>query len=84
MASRREDVDLEIVLQDPKCARLYVESFVWDCAPAPEYIVYGIDQKIWFKNMTDDEAVTAALTILRDIEIPRVWRESKLLEFSRH
>lgn len=73
MGSRRQDVDLEIVLRDPKCAREWIRTYNWGCK-RPEYIVFGADQKIHFATMTDDEAVFAANLILRDVEIKRAER----------
>ncbi len=79
MAARREDVDLELVLNDPKCARKYIHEFDWYPLEAPKYIVFGIEDKIYFEKMTDEEAVIAAHIILRDIDIPMVFRTKELL-----
>lgn len=79
MGCRRQDVDLEIVLKDPKCAREWIRTYNWECQ-TPEYIVFGADQKIYFQKMTDTEAVFAAALILRDIEIKRVMRRKGMAE----
>lgn len=79
MGSRRQDVDLELVLKDPKCAREWIRTFNWECQP-PEYICFGADQKIYFSEMTDEQAVFAAKMILQDIELKRVDKERILAE----
>lgn len=76
---RREDVDLELVLRDPRCAREWIKAFNWEFIETPKYIVFGLDERIYFDKMTDEEAVFAAKLILRDVEIPRVIRELNLL-----
>lgn len=83
MGSRREDVDLELVLEDPKCAREYIRNFDWGLPDPPKYIVTGLDEKIWFDNMSDRDAVCAAKIILREWEIPMTFKSSKL-EFWHH
>lgn len=80
MATRREDVDLELVLRHPRCAREWVQKYKWDVSPPPRYVVFGIDEKIFFENMTDDQAVRAAFIILRDVEIPQLNREIEYLK----
>lgn len=83
MACRRENVDLMLMLENPVCARKYIADFDWNMPDPPKYIVYGIEEKIWFEKMTDEEAVLAAQIILRDVEIPQVWRTAQL-EFWHH
>lgn len=78
MAGRREDVDLQLVVQDPKCARQYIAHFDWGIPDPPTYVVYGIEDKIFFNNMTDEQAVLAAQIILRDVEIPMAWRTRQM------
>lgn len=78
MGSRREDVDLDLVLNDPVCARKFIADFEWACSPPPQYVVYGIDQKIWFDRMTDEEAVAAAHMILNDVEKQMAWKTSQM------
>jgi hypothetical protein len=80
MASRREDVDLDIVLNDPKCARNWIEKFDWGQLAAPKYVVFGIDDKIHLESMTDAEAVIAAHIILNDVERPMNFRTKELLD----
>jgi hypothetical protein len=81
VGSKREDVDLELLLKDPKIARRWVLDYKWDLPDPPKYIVWGVDQKIYLNEMTDEESVLAANLILRDIEIPRVKCE---LQYLRH
>jgi hypothetical protein len=80
MAARHEDVDLEIVLNDPKCARQWIKDFDWGRLEAPKYVVFGIEDRIYLGQMTDAEAVLAAHIILRDVEIPMNFRTKELLE----
>lgn len=86
MAGRKEDVDLELVLQVPDCARQWVSAFDWDgFACPPQYMVYGVDGKVYLdqitdkERVTDDQAVMAALLILRGYEIPAVMKERDYL-----
>lgn len=72
--------DLFIALTDPKNARAYIANFDWGDLDAPKYVVWGVEEKIWFEKMTDDEAVIAALIILRDVEIPQAHRVSQMLD----
>lgn len=80
MAARREDVDLVIVLNNPRCAREWIAHFDWGPLDAPKYIVFGIDDKIYLDNMTDEEAVVAAHIILHDVEIPMNFRTKELMD----
>lgn len=79
MAGRKEDIDLDLVLQDPNCARLYIAHFDWGLPDPPKYVVYGIEDKIWFENMSDDEAVRAALIILNDVQKQMDWRTKETM-----
>ncbi len=76
----REDLELWLVLEDPECARQYVKNFDWDLPPAmrPDKIILDNHREILFKNMTDEEAVLAAITLLRDVEVPLVMRAKNL------
>lgn len=78
MGHRREDVDLELVLRNPRCARAWIDGFRWDDIGRPQYLVWGIDRKIYLDNMDDDEAVMAAFILLLNQEIPRVVTELQL------
>lgn len=74
MGARREDVDLALVLRDPKCARTWIKNFDWFPDPPVEYIPVDLDQRIYLDNpekLTDEDAVTAADFILRNIVFPR-------------
>jgi hypothetical protein len=75
MASRRDEVDLELVVQYPKAAREFIKGVDWGLLPRPSYICFGIDGKIWLDKMDDCEAVLAANLILKDIIIPTAQRE---------
>jgi len=76
----RADVDMDLVLNDPICAREYIEEFDWSPLDPPKFVVWGADEKIYFASMSDKEAVIAAHIILRDVEKPREYRKKKLLE----
>ena len=83
MPARREDVDLFLVLTDPKAARAYIRNFSWDM-PAdliPREIVTNTGRVILFKSMTDDDAVAAALELARSIEVPRAEIEAQLAPY---
>jgi hypothetical protein len=84
MSCSREEVDLEIALKNPERARKYVLEFDWGLPDPPKYVVWGLEEKIYFDNMNDEEAVVAAFIILRDVDIPQNWRTSEMLEFELH
>ena len=79
MGSRRQDVDLELVLRHPRCAREWIDTYKWDALGRPNYLVWGLDRKIFLDSMDDDEAVMAAFIILKDWEIPSAREEVQLL-----
>lgn len=76
MGSRKEDVDLLLVLRDPKCAREWVRTFDWGLTDPPKFMTIdrGVESErvIHFNNMTDEDAVLAAYHLLNDFEIPRI------------
>lgn len=81
----RNDIELWLILTDPKCARRYIADFKWNYPPeeSPTRIDLDSGRTINFENMTDEDAVIAAQAILRDIEIPLVMNE-KNLQFWEH
>lgn len=87
MGSKREDVDLELVLRDPVCARQWIEDYLKRQTLAPKFIVVEegceIVRTIYFDKMTDDEAVEAAFHILQDSEIRQAVYELNLLDPDR-
>lgn len=88
MGSRREDVDLELVLRDPICARRWIEDFNRRQTEPLKFAVLEngleIEKVIHFETMTDDEAVEVALQILQDCEIRQAIHELNLLDPDRH
>lgn len=82
MASRREDIDLWLVLTDPVCARKFIDEFDWSCPPEwrPDKVVLDNERAIYFEKMTDDEAVVAATALLRDVQVPMEMIERKIAE----
>lgn len=87
MAGRREDVDLELLLQNPDVARQWVADFDWErFAFPPQYLVHGIEGKIYLnkicdkKVVSDQEALIAAFMILRGYEIPDVMKDRDYLK----
>lgn len=82
MPSRREDVDLWLVLTDPVCARKFIADFDWSYPPEwrPDKVVLDTQRVIYFDNMTDEEAVIAATALLRDIQCPLEMRERQIRE----
>jgi hypothetical protein len=79
---RREEVDLSLALTDPSRARKYIEEFPWGAplASLPEIFTTDEGRDINIKNMTDEEAVTVALDLLRNFEIPGVLAQFKMSE----
>jgi predicted nucleic acid-binding protein len=75
MGACRKDVDLEFVLKNPSSARKWIKDFDWEMLQAPEYVVAGVDEKIYLQNMDDEQAVRVAHLLLNDVEIPRSIRE---------
>lgn len=77
MGSRREDVDLWLILADPEEARRYISKYDWNLPPdmRPDKVVLDSGRVIYFKTMTDQDAVVAAMAVLRDCEIPMIMRE---------
>lgn len=78
MSYSRDQVDLDLVLDDPNCARAWVEAYDWGTTEPPKYVVWGVDQKIHLSEMTNEEAVLAAHIILHDVEKKRAMREKSL------
>lgn len=80
MASRKEDVDLWLVLMDPSCARKFIEGFNWNCPPEwrPSKVVLDTGREILFEGMSDEDAVVAATAILRDVQVPQEMREKNM------
>lgn len=83
MGARREDVDLEIVLKDPKCAREWIRNYDWG-HETPTYINVHFDglniEKILLESMTDQQVILVAKTILYEIEIERVKNQKAMAE----
>lgn len=82
MAGRREDVDLELLMQDPTFAREWIAEYNWEChACPPSYLVHGLDGKIYLcdildeTRVSDQEAILAGILILRGYHIPSVISE---------
>lgn len=74
----KEDIDLWLILGDPKEARRYINDFDWRLAPGmppPKYYVTNEGREFHFESMTDEDAVVVAMAMLREIEIPRVQNE---------
>lgn len=75
MGSRREDVDLEMVLKNPKSARTWIDDFNRRLTEPLKYIVLErgneLERTIVFETMTDAEAVEVAWHILQDFEVRR-------------
>lgn len=70
--STRDDIDLEQLLQKPAKAREFIKDIDWRPEFKPECVVLGADDVIFLENMTDADAVRAALFILKTIEIPKI------------
>lgn len=73
----RSDIELWLILTDPIEARNYISSFDWSLPPdmRPDKVVLDSGRVIYFKHMSDQDAVTAAMELLRSVEIPMIMRE---------
>lgn len=73
MASRREDVDLEIVLKNPKAARQWIKDFLRRQTHPFEFISLNrgldVERTIYFSTMTDDEAIEVAWHLVENFDI---------------
>lgn len=77
----REEVELWLIIEDPIRARKYVITYEWAHLPGalrPDRIILDNEREIVFSNMSDEDAITAAITILRDIEVPIVMTQMML------
>ena len=76
----RAKKDLELSLYDPVAAREYIKKFDWGVTEPlrPRSFVLDSGREIYFRTMSDPEAVMIALTILRGIEIPREQKNLNL------
>ncbi len=85
MSSRREDVNLEFVLKDPKCAREWVNAYDWGTPEKPTFLILDPgtewEHTIHFEKMTDEESVLAAQHIFRHYELLRVQAEMNLVMY---
>lgn len=85
MGSRREDVDLWLVLTDPKDAREFIDDY--NKALPPHLQIQRVEletnRTIYLRTMSDEDAVVAATHILREFEIPHVMN-TKALEKWEH
>lgn len=75
----REDLELWLILTNPSEARDYIRTFDWACQShlRPTEITLNSGRKIDFRHMTDDDAVVAAMELLRTIEIPMVMSQKQ-------
>lgn len=75
MGSKREDVDLELVLKNPKSARHWIDEFNSRLTQPLTCLAIDrgneLERIIQFSTMTDEEAVEVAWHILHDFEIRR-------------
>jgi hypothetical protein len=71
MANSKE-LELWVILADPSEARHYIKHFDWSCLShlRPTEITTDSGRKIDFRTMNDDEAVIAAMEILRKVQVP--------------
>lgn len=78
----RNDIELWLKITDPKKAREYIAQFDWGCPEhwRPTQVFLNSGREIVFKNMSDEDAVIAATTLLRDVQIPVEMREKQLME----
>lgn len=87
MGSKRDDVDLILVLTDPVAARKYIAGYDFNLPPdlRPDHIyIKDTGRVIRFENISDYDAVVAALAILREREIPMAMQEKEEVEKRGH
>ena len=79
----RNDIDLWLILTDPKEARDYIKNFDWrlPIEMQPSELMLDSGRVIHFKSMSDSDAVVAALELLRSVEIPEVMREKNIAKW---
>lgn len=75
----RPSPDMHRRLQDPSEARKYIDSFDWGPIPKPKCIVLTAEKSVPLEGdqLSDEDAITAAICILRDVEIPLVMRTAQ-------
>lgn len=71
MGASHEDIDLDLRIEEPEFARIYIATFNWGNEPPLKYVVLDLDKQIWFDRMSDLESVCAAKYLLHTIHIPR-------------
>lgn len=76
----KKDVDLYLKIQYPQGAREFIDNFDWSPCDKPDHVFLNIDKSIPLDTakMTDQEAIQAAIVIMRDVYIPSVKREKNL------
>lgn len=79
MDSSRNHIELWLRLTDPAKAREYIAAYDWNLPPhiRPNKLYMDSGRTIYFDKMTDEEAVLAATTILRDVEVPMIMRDKQ-------
>lgn len=77
--AKREEVELPIALHNPRIARAYIARFEWDLPDPPKFVIVNFGERIWFSDMTDDQAVTAALLLFLDVDLPCSKRDRNLV-----
>lgn len=92
MGAGHEDVDLRLLLRDPKIAREWIKDYNRQRERARlsplKYIVldYYLETRrtVYLDQMTDREAVDAALHMLLNWEIPQIVETLDMLDRERH
>lgn len=85
MGSRRQDVDLFLLLTDPLEARKWIANYDFSLPPylrPDHFYVEETGRIVFFETMEDDEAVIAAQAILRQREVPMAMMEKREHEWA--
>lgn len=78
MGPKPKTPDLMASCDDPAFARDFIAKYDWGTPDPPKYVVWGLEEKIWFDKMTDAEACYAAKKIIREVEIPMAVNTAQL------
>ena len=80
MARPREQIDMWLLLTNPFEARRFIHEFDWNLPleDRPDRVIIDTDRVILFDKMDDNDAVVAAMEILRSVQIPLEMQEKQI------
>ena len=76
----RSDLELWLVLTDPKEARHYIRFFDWQQPYIPDKIEIDSGRMVDLSCMSDSDAVVVALFLLRTYQVPREEAQKNIME----